>query len=80
MPDIRTYKDRSKYMIGAVVKRRKKVRQLAIDYKGGKCQICGYKKHAGALELHHVFGRKSFGISEKGYTRSWAKVREELDK
>ena len=25
----------------------------AIQYKGGKCQVCGYSKYYGALEFHH---------------------------
>ena len=34
-----------------------------------------------ALEFHHLdSSQKDFSISEKGYTRSWLKVREELDK
>jgi hypothetical protein len=34
-----------------------------------------------ALEFHHLDGsRKDFGISSKGYTRSWSKIRDELDK
>lgn len=27
---------------------------MAIAYKGGKCQICGYDKCVGALEFHHL--------------------------
>ena len=54
---------------------------MAIQYKGGKCQQCGYCKYQGALELHHlVKTEKSFGIGDKGYTRSWEKVKAELDK
>ncbi len=41
--------------------------------------MCGYNKYQGALDLHHLRG-KEFGIADKGYTRSWAKVKEELDK
>ena len=34
-----------------------------------------------ALEFHHLDpSQKDFGISSKGYTRSWDKVKEELDK
>jgi 5-methylcytosine-specific restriction endonuclease McrA len=81
MPDTRTYADRREALIKAVAKRRKKLKSLAIEYKGGKCQICGYKKCVGALELHHINkAEKSFGIGDKGYTRSWDKVRAELDK
>ena len=28
-------------------------REAAIDYKGGKCEHCGYDKYRGALEFHH---------------------------
>jgi hypothetical protein len=27
---------------------------LLIEYKGGACQICGYKKYAGSLHFHHI--------------------------
>ena len=81
MSDTRKYADRREALKKAVIKRRKKVKTLALEYKGGKCQICGYSKCVGALELHHVNPKeKSFGIGEKGYTRSWEKVRLELDK
>lgn len=75
-----TYADRRKYLIRAVAKRRRKIKLMAIEHKGGKCQVCGYNKYPGALDLHHINGQKSFGIGAKGYTRSWDKVKEELDK
>ena len=81
MKDKRTYADRREELIRAVAKRRRKVKTLAIEYKGGKCQICGYAKYPGALDLHHLDHKeKDFGIGEKGYTRSWARIKAELDK
>jgi len=81
MPDKRKYADRREALIKAVAKRRKKLKTLSIEYKGGKCQSCGYKKYEGALELHHINPtQKSFGIGDRGYTRSWEKVKSELDK
>jgi len=81
MPDRRKYADRREALIKAVAKRRRKVKALAIEYKGGQCKLCGYKKYQGALELHHINQKgKSFGIGDKGYTRSWEKVKTELDK
>jgi len=79
MAEKRIYADRRQYLIEAVAKRRRKIKQMAIDYKGGKCQICGYEKYQGALDLHHLYD-KSFGISQKGHSRSWERVRQELDK
>jgi len=79
--DKRKYSDRQKYLIEAVRKRRKKIRILALGYKGGKCELCGYKRCIEALEFHHTDPtQKDFSISSRGYTRSWKKVQRELDK
>lgn len=54
---------------------------MAVEYKGGRCENCGYDRCLGALEFHHLDPtKKDFNISSKGYTRSWERVREELDK
>lgn len=79
--ETRTYADRAEYLKLAVIKRRKKVRDMAIEYGGGKCIICGYKKSKRALSFHHVDPtKKDFGISFRGYTRSWEKTKAEIDK
>lgn len=79
MKETRKYADRAEYLKKAVAKRRKKIRQMAVEYKGGKCKLCGYDKCIEALEFHHYLNEKNFGISSKGYTRSWEKVKQELD-
>ena len=54
---------------------------MAVELKGGKCQICGYNKYIGALSFHHLDeNSKSFDLSTKGLTRSWARIKEEIDK
>jgi 5-methylcytosine-specific restriction endonuclease McrA len=81
MAEKRTYKERREYLLNAVQKRREKVRLMAVAYKGGCCQVCGYDRCIEALEFHHLDPmQKDFGISHKGYTRSWVKVKEEADK
>jgi len=66
---------------GGVAKRRRKIKLMAVDYKGGSCEACGYNKCVAALEFHHEDpSQKDFGISNKGYARSWEKVKLELDK
>ena len=81
MTEKRKYSDRREELIRAVAKRRRKIKTLAIEYKGGECQICGYKKYPGALDLHHLNpNEKDFGIADKGYTRSWEIIKAELDK
>lgn len=65
----------------AVQRRREKIKLMAIEYKGGKCECCGYDKCVSALEFHHLdSSTKEFGIGQNGYTRSWDKNKEELDK
>ncbi|HAW60312.1 MAG TPA: hypothetical protein DCW86_02420 [Actinobacteria bacterium] len=79
--DKRKYADRREYLIEAVKKRRKKIREKAIEYLGGKCQICGYDKCTEALEFHHLNdSNKDFGISSGGHARSWERVKSELEK
>jgi 5-methylcytosine-specific restriction endonuclease McrA len=70
-----------KCRVDAVNKRRKLLKLKAIEYKGRVCQYCGYFKCVDALEFHHAIpGEKDFSISGTGVTRSWDKVRAELDK
>lgn len=65
----------------AVTRRRKKLKQLAVEYKGGKCYICGYNKCIRALHFHHIDPLiKSFGIAARGLTRAWNVIKIELDK
>jgi hypothetical protein len=61
-----------------VSQRRKRLKELVVAYKGGKCVLCGYDRCVEALSFHHL-GDKEFGIGAKGYTRSWARVKAELD-
>lgn len=54
---------------------------MVVEYKGGKCKLCGYKRTVAALELHHLdASKKLFGISGQGLTRSWKSVKAEADK
>ncbi|MGI5826808.1 MAG: hypothetical protein ACOX50_05360 [Patescibacteria group bacterium] len=79
--ETRKYKDRARYNIEAVTRRRKQLKEMAIRLKGGRCQICGYNRHVGALEFHHLEeGSKEFGLSTRGLTRSWEKIRAEVEK
>lgn len=32
----------------------KELKKRLVDYKGGKCVICGYNRYFGALEFHHL--------------------------
>jgi len=81
MAEWRTYEQRREYLIKAVKRRREKIRLMSIKHKGNRCQMCGYSRCMDALEFHHLDPtKKDFGISSKGYTRSWEKVKEEIEK
>ena len=65
----------------AVTRKRRELKQRSIEYKGGQCFRCGYKNCNGALQFHHLDPeQKDFGIATKGTTRSWEKIKAELDK
>lgn len=61
-------------------------KEFAVEYKGGKCEKCGYSKCLSALEFHHKDpSEKDFSISQmiswKGYTsKSKELMKKELDK
>ncbi|KKT61481.1 MAG: hypothetical protein UW64_C0016G0002 [Microgenomates group bacterium GW2011_GWC1_44_37] len=77
--ETRKYIDVKESNIGSVKKRRKKLRQMAVDLLGGKCVVCGYCKEIKALDFHHIDeSTKEFGLSDRGLTRSWEKTKEEV--
>lgn len=64
-----------------VSERRRKLKEMAVAYKGGKCEICGYNKCLGAMDFHHLDpDKKDFSISRAGHIRSWAITKIEIDK
>jgi len=86
--EFRLYKEKDNFRwrcfkcnMESVAKRRKKIKEKAIEYLGGKCSKCGYSKCSRALEFHHINPEeKDFGLSQKGLTRAWERTRKELDK
>ena len=61
----------------AVIERRRKLKRMALEYKGGKCSVCGYNRHVAALEFHHMYGKETTIAS---YGKSWESMKKELDK
>jgi hypothetical protein len=56
-------------------------KELCLEYKGGKCQKCGYNKYVGALEFHHRDpSQKNFNISATKLRKFDNKTIGELDK
>ncbi len=58
---------------------RKRIKLKAVDYLGGKCILCNYKKSIRALSFHHINpSEKEFSISSSHV--KWATLKSELDK
>lgn len=63
----------------AVVDWRRRTKVKLVEYKGGECIRCGYKKSLGALELHHLDpNEKDFTIGGKSW--SFERLKKEADK
>lgn len=63
----------------------KGIKQKCVDYKGGKCEICGYNKCLRSLDFHHKNpNEKDFDIGSSTYgkkiVRNWDRLKPELDK
>lgn len=52
-----------------------------LDYKGNKCEVCGYDKCTGALDFHHLDeSKKEFAINRRSKSTLDDDIRSELDK
>lgn len=61
-----------------VLESQKERKRIFVEYKGGKCQRCGYDKYIGALDFHHTNpDEKEFLINRN---LSLERMKVELDK
>lgn len=62
----------------------RKVKEKCVEYKGGKCERCGYDKCVGALHFHHRDpSQKDFEISKRNsirFTKNKELFLQEVDK
>ena len=56
--------------------------QKAVDYKGGKCECCGYSGCLAALDFHHKDPTKKNGYGTGALKSHWSfeRNKEEIDK
>ena len=60
---------------------RKEQKRKSVEYKGGKCCLCGYDKCQEALHFHHLDPtQKDFSPGKTGETYVWEELKKELDK
>ena len=65
----------------AVARRRRKVKSILVEEAGGGCTVCGYDRHLGALQFHHVEpGGKRLGLAAQGVARALDTLRVEAQK
>lgn len=63
-----------------VTRKRRELKSKAVEYLGGQCVHCGYKKSNRALEFHHTNPKEKDFTIGSGYIKSWEKMQLELDK
>ena len=74
-----------KYYSGVAKKRKEnhnRMKKQCIDYKGGKCSICGYNKCMASLDFHHINENlKEYEISKMVSSLfEFDRIKVELDK
>lgn len=61
--------------------RQRAFKAACVDYKGGKCQGCGYDRYIGGFDFHHLDpSQKDFAISKVKLHEFNDDIRRELDK
>ena len=58
----------------------RKLKRKAVEYKGGECQECGYKKNYAALDFHHLNPKEKDVNWNTSRHWSWNRLVKELDK
>lgn len=65
----------------AVARKRRKIKLDLVEYKGGKCEVCGYNKCIAAMEFHHKnHKKKDFSLSNGGETYGLNRAKKEVEK
>ena len=63
------------------IKKSKIFKKQCVDYKGGKCEICGYDKYAEVLDFHHTDpSQKELNLNKMKLYDFNEKITKELDK
>jgi Zn finger protein HypA/HybF involved in hydrogenase expression len=65
----------------AVTRRRRRIKAQLVREAGGGCALCGYRRHLGALQFHHIDpAQKAFAIASVGTALSLERARAEVAK
>jgi len=78
-PKVKNLLNRKAQVVKNVISWRQRKKVELVEYKGGKCEHCGYNKSVRALTFHHLDPtKKDFAISGKSW--SMDKLTKEVDK
>ena len=66
--------------VKAVTNWRRRVKIKLVEYKGGKCKICGYNRCLSALDFHHRDPKKKKFIVNGNLNKSFEILKKETDK
>ena len=72
--------ERKEYNYAHVKSFRKRNKERAVEYKGGKCEKCGYNKCISALEFHHLDPKEKDFSPSGNMNMAWDKIKIEIDK
>jgi len=76
--EIKQHLEKSNY--NSVYNYRRRLKEKLVQYKGGKCEICGYDKCISALDFHHLNpSEKDFNLASSKVL-SFEKCKLEVDK
>lgn len=76
----RTQEEKNERNYQRVKSYRQRMKERLVNYKGGKCQLCGYNLCITALEFHHLNSKdKDFTVSKYSNLK-WDTVVSEVDK
>ena len=75
-----TQEEKKEYNYAHVKSFRKRNKERAVEYKGGKCEKCGYDKCISALEFHHLDPKEKDFSPSGNMNMAWDKIKIEIDK
>lgn len=61
-------------------KNKKRKKERAVAYKGGRCERCGYNKCIAAMEFHHINPEEKLHTVKDLMVRNWELIQAEIDK
>lgn len=62
------------------VEKQREMKRRCIEYKGGKCVLCGYDRYEGSLDFHHLEEEQKDFVISRHKSSPFEMLKQELDK